>query len=134
MESLRVSKAPSGESKKDGLKIRLLAGDMMVGMAVLRQPAQNAKCAARQVVNSNSESALYQLGRLHLGQRQHLLRLETVRMVKIDGNHVGDRQQFVQALQRVVGNHLSVIDDHNAVAEALGLFHVVGGVDKRFAA
>src|ERR1700675_2670625 len=85
-------------------------------------------------MNSDSESAFVQLSRLHLGKRQHLLRLETVRMVKIDGNHIGDRQQFVQSLERVVGNHLPVIDDHDAVAEALGLFHIVGGVDEGFAA
>src|SRR6266849_891133 len=85
-------------------------------------------------MNSNSQNALYQLGRLHLGQRQHLFRLETVGMVEIDGNHVGDRQQLVQSLQCVVGNHLPVIDDHDAVAEALGLFHIVRGVDEGFAA
>src|ERR1700687_767368 len=134
MESLRISKAPSRESKKDGLQIRLLAGDVMVGVPVLRQPAKDAGRAARQVVNSNSERALYQVGRLHLGKRQHLFRFETVGMVQIDGNHVGDRQELVQSLQSVVGNHPSVIDDYNAVAEALGLFHIVRGVDEGFAA
>src|SRR6202140_4700059 len=85
-------------------------------------------------MNSDSESAFVQLSGLHLRKRQHLFRLETVRMVEIDGNYVGDRQQLVQSLQGVIGNHLPVIDDHNAVAEALGLFHIVGGVDKGFAA
>src|SRR5216684_9275367 len=85
-------------------------------------------------MNSDSESAFVQLSRLHLRKRQHLLRLETVRMVKIDSNDVGNRQQLVQSLQRVIGNHLPVIDDHNAVAEALGLFHIVRGVDEGFAA
>src|SRR5258708_10898063 len=56
MESLRVSEAPSGESKKDGLKIRLLARDMVIGMPVLGQPAKNAGRAARKVVNSDSRS------------------------------------------------------------------------------
>src|ERR1700694_397341 len=133
MESLRVSKAPSGESKKDGLKIRLLARDMVIGMPVLRQPAKNGGRAARQIMNSNSESAFDYLGRLPIWKRQHLFRLETVRMDQIDGNHIGDRQQFVQSLQRVVGNHLPLIDDHDAVAEALGLFHIVRGVDEGFA-
>jgi hypothetical protein len=59
MESLRVSKAASGESKKDGLKIGLLARDMVIGMPVVRQPAKNAGRAARQIMNSNSESAFY---------------------------------------------------------------------------
>src|ERR1700676_4631103 len=85
-------------------------------------------------MNSDSESAFVQLSGLHLGKRQHLFRLETVRMVQIDGNHIGDRQQLVQSLQRVIGNHLPVIDDHNAVAEALGLFHIVRGIDKGLAA
>src|ERR1700674_4427043 len=84
-------------------------------------------------MNSDSESAFAQLSGLHLGKRQHLFRLETVRMVQIDGNHIGDRQQLVQSLQRVVGNHLPVVDDHNAVAEALGLFHVVRGVNESLA-
>src|SRR5437660_4451063 len=133
MESLRVSKAPSGESEKDSLKIRLLARDMMVGVPVLRQPAKNAGRTARQIMNSNSESTFLQFSRLHLRKRQHLLRLKTVGMVQIDRNHVGDRQQLVQSLQRVVGNHLPVIDDHNAVAEALSLFHIVRRVDEGFA-
>src|SRR5208282_6282371 len=133
-ESFGVSKAPSRESKKDGLKIRLLAGDMMVGMAVLGQPAQNNGRAARQVVDSNSESALFQLSRLYFRQRQHLLRVETIRMVEFDGKHVGDRQQLVQSLQGVVGNHPPVIDDHDAVAEALGFFHIVRRIDEGFAA
>src|SRR6266404_8016692 len=98
MESLRVSKAPSGESKKDGLKIRLLAGDVMIRVPVLGQPAKDAGRAARQIMNSNSESALYRLGRFHLRKRQHLFWLETVRMVQIDGNHIGDRQKLVQSL------------------------------------
>src|SRR6266446_7145169 len=106
----------------------------MVGVPVLGQPAKNAGRTARQIMNSNSESGLYQLSRLHLRKRQHLLWFETVRIVQIDGNYVGDRQQLVQSLQRVVGNHLSVVDDHNAVAEALGLFHVVRSVDEGLAA
>src|SRR5216684_3269695 len=105
----------------------------MIGMRVLGQPAKNARRAARQVVNSNSQSAIPQLTGLHLRQRQHPIRLEAVRVVKFDGNHIGDRQQLVQSLQRVVGNHLPVIDDHNAVAEALGLFHIVRRVDESLA-
>src|SRR6266849_6961837 len=106
----------------------------MIGMRVLGQPAKNARRAAGQVVNSNSQSAIPQLTGLHLRKRQHLFRLETIGRVQIDGYHVGDRQQFVQSLQRVVGNHLSVIDDHDAVAETLGLFHIVRSVDEGFAA
>src|ERR1700730_13456068 len=40
----------------------------------------------------------------------------------------------MQALQGVVGNHLAVIDDHDAIAEALRLLHIVRGVDEGFAA
>src|SRR5258706_13708447 len=98
MESLRVSEAPSGESKKDGLKIRLLARDMVIGMPVLGQPAKNAGRAARKVVNSDSQSAFLQVTGLHHRKRQHLLRPETVRIIQIDGNHIGDGQQLVQSL------------------------------------
>src|SRR5208282_727741 len=121
-ESFGVSKAPSRESKKDGLKIRLLTGDMMVGMSVLGQPAQNAGRAARKVVNPNPKRTLLQPRRLHLRHRQHLFRVETVRLVKVDGNYVGDRQQVVQSRQRIVGDDLSMVDDHDAVAEPLRLF------------
>ena len=40
----------------------------------------------------------------------------------------------MQSLQRVVGNQLPMIDDHDAVAEPLGLFHIVRGVDEGFTA
>jgi hypothetical protein len=35
----------------------------------------------------------------------------------------------VQTLQRIVGDHFAAIDDHQPVAEPLGFFHVVRGVE-----
>ena len=66
---------------------------------------------------------------LDFRERQHLFGLESVRCVEINGDHVGDGQELVESLQRVVGNDFAVIDDDDAVAEALGFFHVVRGVD-----
>src|SRR5271154_3318920 len=85
-------------------------------------------------MNADSQSVLYQLGGFDVGQRQHLFRFEAVGGIQIDGNDVGDGQQLVQSLQRVVRDYFSMIDDDDAVAESLRLFHVVGGVDESLAA
>src|SRR5277367_5847099 len=85
-------------------------------------------------MNADSQCVLYQLGGLDVGQRQHLFRFEAVGGIQIDGKDVGDGQQLVQSLQRVVRDHFSVIDDDDAVAEPLRLFHVVRGVDESLAA
>ena len=44
------------------------------------------------------------------------------------------RRQRRDAGERVAGDDLAVVDDHDPVAEALGLLHVVGRVDERLAA
>src|ERR1039458_9686253 len=123
----------NARSPRMKLEWQLFARNMMIRMPFLGQPAKNSGRAAGKIVNSNPQRSLFQCSRLYFRKRQHLLRLEAVRMVQLDDNDVGDRQHLVQPLQRVVGNHLPVIDDHDAVAEALRLFHIVRGVDKGFA-
>src|ERR1700722_12075342 len=85
-------------------------------------------------MNADPQRTFYQLGGLDIGQPPHLFRLKALGRIQIDSNDVGDGQQLVQSLQRVVRDYFSVIDDDDAVAESLRLFHVVGGVDESLAA
>lgn len=57
------------------------------------------------------ERGLFQFCRPHFGKRQQLVRLEAIRFVEFDGNHIGNGQQAMKALQGIVGDYFSVIDD-----------------------
>ncbi len=80
------------------------------------------------------EHALSYFRRLHFRERQQLFRPEAIGILELDGKHVRYRQHAVEVVQGIVSDHLSVIDNDYAVAEALGFLHVVGGVDQRLAA
>src|SRR5580700_6388086 len=55
-------------------------------------------------------------------------------VIELHHYQVRYRQQAIQALQGIVGDHLAVVDDDDTIAETLGLFHVVRGVEQRLAA
>ena len=47
-----------------------------------------------------------------------------------EGQHVRHRRTRQQSREGIVGENLAVIDDHDAIAQPLNLFHVVRGVDQ----
>ena len=56
------------------------------------------------------------------------------RAVDLELERLDRGQALVQALQRVAGDDLAVVHDDDAVAQPLGLFHVVRRVEQRLAA
>src|SRR5262249_30860881 len=89
--------------------------------------------SGRHRAQANAAPALAQLGRFYIRQRAQLLQVESVGIFEFDREHVGDGQQTMESVQRVIGDDFAVIDDDDAVAKALGLFHVMSGVDERLA-
>ena len=97
------------------------------------QPLQDAGRSRSKIVDTHAEHAVLQLRGLHFREALQLLHAESLGIVQFNGEHVGDRQQAVKAVQGVVGDNLAMIDDDDAVAEALGFLHVVRGVDQGLA-
>ncbi len=89
----------------------------------------------RQIRYAGSERARTSLDKGDAGQRpQRFGRHGAGPILEFDRNHIARRRQSEQALQRVVSDHAAVVEDDDAVAEPLGLLHVVRRVEQRLAA
>src|SRR5579871_5373113 len=142
MESL-VAQAPSGECEKYRFETRAFARKMLHVLTAFGEPLENGRRIARQIAHADPQRMTATFHRLYAGYLSQRVDRKSVNQKFVDRQFAVlqfHRQQILraesamQSLQRVVGDDFAVIDDHQAIAEAFGFFHVVGGVQKRLAA
>jgi len=112
-----VAQRVTGQGNEDVFQASLAGldrGDVPLGR---RNPLQDPRQAGAEI------------DRLELPRIQDDDELEALKASGARG-----RQMPVQAAHRVIRDHLAVIDDDDAIAKPLRLFHVVRRVDQRLAA
>src|SRR6266478_7406126 len=107
---------------------------MLVSVAVLGKPSEDHDGPGGEAVDAHSENAFSHVRGHNFRQRQQRFRLESVCIFQFDGKNVRDGQHPMEAMQGVIGNDLSVVNDDDPIAKALSFLHVVGGIDQRLAA
>ena len=105
-----------------------------VGDAILMQPPEHARGGLRKIAHGDAEQGALQLGEIHsFHQAEPLAPGGAVGIDQFHFEKVHLRHQAANGFQGVVSDYFPVVDDHDAIAEPLRLFHVVRGVNQSLA-